>query len=268
MHRSRALSIAIPIACCSRRWQCLPGLLPLLFSPRNGRAGQGDGLIAGRFGGRRWPISESHPEIWEVILTGGDPFILCPRRMRQITAALAETGHVKSSAGTPACRWSSRARDGRFGVGADRAGRTSWVAIHANHPREFTQEARAAIARLARSGHHPGEPDACCSKASMTMWRRWRALMRAFVEAGVKPYYLHHPDLAPRHLAFPYRHRGRSGAGAAIARANLRPRPAALCARSARRLRQGAAGFAQCGEDRARPSHPRFAPWYNLRHCA
>ena len=28
---------------------------------------------------------ESHPEIWEVILTGGDPFILSPRRMAHIT---------------------------------------------------------------------------------------------------------------------------------------------------------------------------------------
>ena len=77
------------------------------------------------------------------------------------------------------------------------------------------------------------------------------ALMRAFVENRIKPYYLHHPDLAPRHLAFPPRHRGRPGADAGIARAAVRPGPADLCARSARRLRQGAAGFAQCGEDRA-----------------
>ncbi len=45
---------------------------------------------------------QSRPEIWEVILTGGDPFILSPRRMGQITEALAETGHVK------VVRWHTR----------------------------------------------------------------------------------------------------------------------------------------------------------------
>jgi lysine 2,3-aminomutase len=138
----------------------------------------------------------SRPEIWEVILTGGDPFILSPRRIRQITDALAQTGHVKI------VRWHSRVpvvepeRVTDELVSALTApGITSWVAIHANHPRELGPDARAAITRLAKAG---------TSLVSQTVLLKGvnddvgtlASLMRAFVEAGVKPYYLHHPDLA------------------------------------------------------------------------
>ena len=90
----------------------------------------------------------SRPEIWEVILTGGDPFILSPRRMRQITDALAQTGHVKI------VRWHSRVPvvepervTDELASALIAPGITSWVAIHANHPRELGP-------RCARR-HHP-----------------------------------------------------------------------------------------------------------------
>ena len=75
-------------------------------------------------------------------------------------------------------------------------GKATWVAIHANHPRELTPAARAAIARLA---------DAGIALVSQTVLlagvnddaATLGALMRAFVECRVKPYYLHHGDLAP-----------------------------------------------------------------------
>jgi lysine 2,3-aminomutase len=70
------------------------------------------------------------------------------------------------------------------------------VALHANHPRELTPAARAACGRLV---------DAGLPMVSQTVLLRGvnddpavlGALMRAFVESRVKPYYLHHPDLAP-----------------------------------------------------------------------
>src|ERR1700690_2704859 len=37
----------------------------------------------------------AHPEIWEVILTGGDPLMLSPRRLAEVMADLAGIGHVK-----------------------------------------------------------------------------------------------------------------------------------------------------------------------------
>ena len=137
------------------------------------------------------------PEIWEVILTGGDPLALSPRRLAKVTAALAAIDHVK------VVRWHTRlpvAEPERITTAMARAlvaeGKTSVIAVHANHPRELTGEARAACRRLAAQG---------AMLVSQTVLLRGvnddvatlEALMRAFVETGVKPYYLHHPDLAP-----------------------------------------------------------------------
>src|SRR3954468_16433922 len=95
----------------------------------------------------------AHGEIWEVILTGGDPFILSPRRVAEITQRLAAIPHVKI------IRWHSRVpvtdpeRVTDALVAALHApGATTYVAVHANHPREFAPEACAAIARLVDGG--------------------------------------------------------------------------------------------------------------------
>ncbi len=138
-----------------------------------------------------------HPEIWEVILTGGDPFILSPRRIAEITGRLAAIDHVK------VIRWHTRVpvtdpeRVSDALVAALRApGATSYVAVHANHPREFAPAARTAIARLAKSGV-PLVSQSVLLKGVNDDGETLAALMRAFVENRIKPYYLHHPDLAP-----------------------------------------------------------------------
>jgi lysine 2,3-aminomutase len=75
-------------------------------------------------------------------------------------------------------------------------GVTTWVAIHANHPKEFSAEARRAIARLIEAGI-PLVSQSVLLKGVNDDVETLAALMRAFVQAGIKPYYLHHPDLAP-----------------------------------------------------------------------
>src|ERR1700742_3707431 len=37
----------------------------------------------------------THPEVWEVILTGGDPLVLSPRRLKQVISRLAAIDHVR-----------------------------------------------------------------------------------------------------------------------------------------------------------------------------
>jgi lysine 2,3-aminomutase len=139
----------------------------------------------------------SQPQIWEVILTGGDPLVLSPRRLAEILTELRDIEHVKI------VRFHSRvpvvdpaAIDDALIAALKVSGKTTYVALHANHPREMTDDARAACARLA---------DAGVAMVSQTVLLKGvnddadvlAALMRAFVEARVKPYYLHHPDLAP-----------------------------------------------------------------------
>ena len=91
--------------------------------------------------------------IWEVILTGGDPLTLSPRRIARATEALAAIDHVRT------LRWHTRlpvAEPERVTAGMARALRadnqTVVVALHANHPRELTAAARAACRRLSAQG--------------------------------------------------------------------------------------------------------------------
>ena len=138
-----------------------------------------------------------HPEIWEVILTGGDPFILSPRRVAEVTGRLAAIEHVK------VIRWHTRvpvvdpARVTDELVAALHApGATTWVAVHANHVREFSPDARCAIARLVEGGVMLVSQSVLL-KGVNDNTDALADLMRAFTENRIKPYYLHHPDLAP-----------------------------------------------------------------------
>ena len=72
----------------------------------------------------------------------------------------------------------------------------TWVAIHANHPREFTPAADAAIARLADAGVALVSQSVLLKGVNDDV-ELLEALMKGFVRRRVKPYYLHHPDLAP-----------------------------------------------------------------------
>jgi len=139
----------------------------------------------------------AHREIFEVILTGGDPFILSPRRIEEITRRLAEIGHVKI------VRWHTRVPvvdpsriSDEFVAALIAPGATSWVALHANHPREFSGAARRAIARLIDGGIAMVSQSVLLKGVNDDV-ETLEALMRCFVESRIKPYYLHHPDLAP-----------------------------------------------------------------------
>src|ERR1700710_660118 len=94
-----------------------------------------------------------HDEIWEVILTGGDPLMLSPRRLGEIMADLAAIDHVKIiriHTRVPVAE--PKRIDGEMVAALKVAGATTWVALHANHPRELTKGARDACARIIDAG--------------------------------------------------------------------------------------------------------------------
>ena len=139
----------------------------------------------------------SHHEIWEVILTGGDPLMLSPRRLADITADLAAIDHVRIIRFHTRIPVADPARITDEMVAALKvAGATTWVALHANHPRELTGNARAACARMIDAGI-PMVSQSVLLRGVNDDAATLEALMRAFVECRIKPYYLHHGDLAP-----------------------------------------------------------------------
>jgi lysine 2,3-aminomutase len=139
----------------------------------------------------------AHSEIWEVILTGGDPLMLSPRRLAEIMAELAGIDHVKIIRIHTRVPVADPARiSAEMVAGLRVAGATIWVALHANHVRELTATARAACARLIDAGI-PMVSQSVLLRGVNDNAAALEALMRGFVECRIKPYYLHHGDLAP-----------------------------------------------------------------------
>lgn len=139
----------------------------------------------------------AHRAIWEVILTGGDPLMLSPRRLRQVMRDLADIAHVKIvriHTRIPAVDPHRVTPDLIAAMRND--GITTWLALHANHPNEFTAEMRAVCAAIADAGI-PMVSQSVLLHGVNDNPETLEALMRAFVECRVKPYYLHHGDLAP-----------------------------------------------------------------------
>lgn len=138
-----------------------------------------------------------HREIWEVILTGGDPLVLSPRRLQAVVKQLAAIDHVK------VLRLHTRVPvvdPGRMTAALVRAltgfGKAAYVVLHVNHARELTGEARAACARLVDAGI-PLLSQSVLLKGVNDDAQTLGDLMRSLVECRIKPYYLHHGDLAP-----------------------------------------------------------------------
>lgn len=123
--------------------------------------------------------------------------MLSARRLREIVADLAAIPHVKVVRIHSRVPVADPARVTDEVVAALRApGATTWMAIHANHPRELGEAARAAIARLADAGI-PLVSQSVLLRGVNDDAETLAALMRGFVECRIKPYYLHHGDLAP-----------------------------------------------------------------------
>ena len=139
----------------------------------------------------------THRDIWEVILTGGDPLVLSARRLREVMKALATIDHVK------VVRIHTRvpiADPARITPDLVRAmkikGKATYVALHVNHARELSPAVRLAVARMADAGI-PLLGQTVLLAGVNDNAETLGHLMRCLVECRIKPYYLHHGDLAP-----------------------------------------------------------------------
>ena len=134
--------------------------------------------------------------IWEVILSGGDPLILSERRIRSLLERLRSIPHVRIVRVHTRVPLVAPERVTDALLDSLAAAAPVYLALHANHAREFSAAGRAALGRLADRG---------IAMISQTVLLRGvndsvdalGDLMRTFVENRVKPYYLHQLDKAP-----------------------------------------------------------------------
>jgi lysine 2,3-aminomutase len=174
---------ACPVYCrfCFRREMVGPG---------------GDALSAGEIDAAIAYIA-ARPAIFETILSGGDPLMLSPRRLGEVVGrldAIPHLGVIRLHSRVPVVEPGRVTPDLVAALACTDT--APWLAVHVNHARELTPAAVACLRRLAAGG---------VSLVSQTVLLRGvnddpavlEALFRALLRAGVKPYYLHHGDLAP-----------------------------------------------------------------------
>jgi lysine 2,3-aminomutase len=138
----------------------------------------------------------AHPTVREVILTGGDPLLLSPRRLAAIIARLSAIPHVDTLRIHTRVPTTDPGRIDDILTAALATDRSLWLVLHANHAREFTSEAKTALARLSRAGI-PLLGQSVLLRGVNDSAEALEALFRTMVASRVKPYYLHQLDAAP-----------------------------------------------------------------------
>lgn len=147
------------------------------------------------------------PALEEIIMTGGDPLIMSPRRVRELTDALSDAPHLKK------LRWHTRVpiaapervTDALIKALTDTNKRVR-VAVHTNHVDELNRDARRALDRLANAGITLLSQSVLLKGVNDTP-SDLANLFRTLPEVGLDPYYLHQLDLAPgtHHFRVPIR---------------------------------------------------------------
>jgi len=137
---------------------------------------------------------EDHPAIRDVILSGGDPFMLDDEKLCRILEQIHSIPHVEIIRIHTRIPCTLPQRVTRNLTQILKAFHPLYINIHINHPREITAEAAQACGKLADAGIPLGCQTVLLKGVNddpevMTL------LMQKLLTIRVKPYYLHHPDL-------------------------------------------------------------------------
>lgn len=139
---------------------------------------------------------ENHPEIWEVILSGGDPLVLSPRRLDEILDRIDAIDHVQTIRIHSRVPIADPKRVGDDLLNTLKRDKPIYMVVHINHAQELSDDVKSVLKKLG---------DAGCVLLSQSVLLKGvndkaetlEALFRSLTALKVKPYQLHHPDLTP-----------------------------------------------------------------------
>ena len=178
-------------------------LKPLLICPvycrfcfRREHVGPDGGLLSEAELQAAYAWFAARPTIREVILTGGDPLMLSARRLASIVSALSAIPHIDTLRVHTRVPTADPARVTDALADALETPKSMWVVLHANHPRELTAEAVAALRRI-QARAIPVLGQSVLLRGVNDDAATLEALFRAMLAARIKPYYLHQLDPAP-----------------------------------------------------------------------
>ena len=192
-----------PVKGVVHRYQDRALLKPLLVCPvycrfcfRREHVGPSGGLLTEAELEAAYAWFAEHPAVTEVILTGGDPLMLSARRLSDILRRLSAIPHIQTLRIHTRVPVADPDRVTEAVADALETDTPLWLAVHANHAREFSPAARAALDRLRRRGI-PQLGQSVLLRGVNDSTEALESLFRAMLAARVKPYYLHQLDAAP-----------------------------------------------------------------------
>ncbi|MFT9062105.1 MAG: lysine-2,3-aminomutase-like protein, partial [Acetobacter orientalis] len=178
-------------------------LKPLLVCPlycrfcfRREHVGPDGGLLDDAALERALEWLRTHPQIQEVILTGGDPLMLSARRLGQIMDALSAMPHVTTIRLHTRVPVAAPERVTEALLDTLESDKAVWMAVHINHARELSEPAKACLKQIVRRGI-PLLGQSVLLRGVNDSEDALEALFRGMVAARMRPYYLHQLDPAP-----------------------------------------------------------------------
>jgi lysine 2,3-aminomutase len=159
------------------------------FCTRSRMVGGGEGAVSAEALAPAIAWLEAHPEIKDVIVSGGDPLAMATERIVRIVAAVRRVESVETIRLATRVPVTLPMRITEGLVTALRPYHPLWVMTHFNHPKELTAEAVAACVRLADGGF-PVMNQTVLLAGINDDARVLEGLFRGLVRARVRPYYL------------------------------------------------------------------------------
>jgi lysine 2,3-aminomutase len=138
----------------------------------------------------------SAPAVWEVIVTGGDPFVLSARRLKNLMDMLNDIPHVQVIRFHTRVPVADTKRITDDVIAALHSDKAVYVVLHANHANELTDGVRAVVNKFVAAGI-PLLSQSTLLRGVNDDAAVLETLFRRLTAMKVKPYYLHHPDMAP-----------------------------------------------------------------------
>lgn len=166
------------------------------FCFRKEMVGKGQGVLSDHEINHALDYISNDKNIREVIFTGGDPLTLSNRRLQDIMDKLNTMAHldiIRFHTRVPIMK--PTRVDDEFITIINQSPKAIYMVVHVNHAQEINQPIKDVFAKLSKSAAQLLSQSVLL-KGINDDAKILEDLFRTLVANRVKPYYLHHPDLA------------------------------------------------------------------------
>lgn len=167
------------------------------FCFRKEMVGKGEGILSINELDDALEYISATPEIHEIILSGGDPLTLSNRRFKDLLKQLEEIKHIdiiRIHTRTPIVH--PKRIDADFLEILNDCTKALYLVLHVNHAQEINTAVESAFNKLSRTRAILLSQSVLLKGINDNVGSL-ENLFRTLVNNRIKPYYLHHPDLAP-----------------------------------------------------------------------